>query len=459
VACFSLACIALLIAPGVNADVLEKKTFTRTRDGIVVVGELLPNFLGEKIKSLRLYAYHDSDLKPIPFQIDELTPDRETYILPQGPKPNLKLGDGLLSSQDELVFMAFDIGDRVSKNEWIKGYRKGEEIEITDPLTGGKGWVYLFAFDTPPLLSKGDYVRWDEEKKEVVTKIFINGYTPGEEDIHFTKIVAREAAGGGVDFVDRLKIRMRFELVFPPLKLNFNEENTGMEIFRSKDGPIRVIRVGRIFFRLMRKIKVPAGRVMEIYYESYGQGPTVFNIPRGAKTILKRWIIDVGVDLSPEAYGMKFYSSNNLKGVTIDGKMSPEEKALDLTPSRWHAVTGKQGTYLNRMLSDVPPPRKLDIGDIQRYCDDTKTPDPPEKYPGCIGFFGFRNNFTLLSVKKLKTSVLFYVPRPNFKPGDQVEFLNIEDHPPLIKTEKKKGKSRCLPWHPTLPKNYFLSVD
>jgi len=454
-----LVCIVLLIAQQADAEVLEKKSFSRTRDGIIVGGELLPVFLGEKIENLRLYAYHDGSLKLIPFQIDELTPNRDTYILPQGPKPNTKEGDGLLSPQDELVFMSFDTGARVSNDEWVAGFRKFEEIEIIDPLTGGKGWVYLFAFDVPPARAKGDYAKWDEENEQIVTRVYINGYTPGEEDIHFTKLLTRKPLGGSVDFVDRLKIRMHFELALPPLKISFNEEDTGMEIFRYKDGPIRVIRVGRIFFRFMGKIKIPAGLVMEIYYESYGQGPTIFRLPAAVKKILKHWIVAVGVDLSPEAYGMKFYSSNNLRGVTIDGKMSPEEKKLDLGPSDWHVVTGSHGTYLNRVINDAPPTKGYNIGDVNRYCDDVGAPDPPEEYPGQIGFFYTWSDFAAMGAEKLKTSVLFYAPAPNFKPGDQVEFLNIEDHPPLIKTGKKKGKSRCLPWHPHFPEGYFLSED
>ena len=60
--------------------------------------------------------------------------------------------DSRLFEPDELAVMAHDLGDRVSENEWLDDpdastYQR-YEVAVVDPLTGGKGWFYLYRSTT-----------------------------------------------------------------------------------------------------------------------------------------------------------------------------------------------------------------------------------------------------------------------------------------------------------------------
>lgn len=425
-------------------------------DGIVVVGDFLPDFHGEKIKNIRLYSAKTDALEPVPYQIDELSPDRKTFILPQGKKPNTKGSNGKLDKQDELVFMAKDIGHKVVPEDYPAGYKKAAQIEVTDPLDNGKGWVYLFSFDKPPAPSGIDYVKWNPEKEEIVTARYINGYEPGANNVYFNRLVT-VGAPRQVDFVDRLKIRFSGKLKFPPVKFSYDEDDASAKVFRYKDGPVRVIREGKAYFKFGGKLKIPASTAISIYYETYGHGPSEAKVSFKLDRYFKELIFLEGTDLSPDAYGMKFYSERNTKGFIIDGKMSEDEKKADLRSSDWFLITGPQGSLLKRGLASADLDLDEDLIEY-KYVDDASAADPPEGHKGLIGYFARWGDAVQIQPPKgtYYNTAIFYMPPPNYDPDKRGEFFRIEDSPPLIKVGDKKGKSRCLPWHPEMPKNYFL---
>ena len=452
--CFWLAALVLL-GPGRSpAQALEPKTLGRTVDGVVATGDLLPGLVGVPLDQVRVYAESQGALRAVPFQVDELTPDRSAFILPEGPKSNRALSDGVFSVQDEVAFMAKDLGGKVPRSAWPADALQSAEIEVIDPLDRSRGWAYVFAFANPPPPSPRDYVVWDAAKGEIRTAAYLNGYPPGGKAIYFSRIEGRPPeSGSGVDYVDRMKLRFHFVALWGLVSFDGNEENAGQRIVGEKDGPVRVLRQGMVYYQLPFGIKYNAGGTLQIYWESFGQGPVELAMPGGVSAVLKQALMISSTDLSPAAYGMRFYTDKDLEGVLIDGKMSDKEKALDPTGAQWNLITGDQGSLLLRAPSNVPVPPGPE--NYLRWFDDASQPDPPEEFPGRIGCLVSYFNLAALPKGHWRSAALFYTPPKNFDPKRVAEYLRIEDHPLVLRVGDKLGRSHILPWHPTLPEDYY----
>ncbi len=442
-----------VVAFSAQTGVLEPRTLTRDVDGVVVTGYLLSGFVGVKPESIRVYAEKHGTLSPVPFQVDELTPDRSSFILPEGPKPNTDLSDGVFSIQDEIAFMAHDLGGRVERDSWPNGVESAAELEVIDPLNAEQAWAYIFSFADPPAPSSEDYVVWDDDAEEVRTRYYINGYPRKEDKIYFSRALGRPPYGTGVDYIDRMKLRFQFESRGGLIRFKGNEEMAGADILNARDGPVRVLRKGQVYYELPFGYKYNAGGTLQIFWERFGQGPVELDMLPGVRLVLRRaWMIST-TDFTPEAYGMKFYTSNNPEGVTVDGRMSEAERNLDLRDLAWQGVTGDQGTMIQRAPTNIPPMTWDDA--FVYYVDDAERPDPPEDHPGMIGCLVSKLDLSLLPKGHWRSAALFYVPPPNF-PAERVsEYLNIEDHPLVLKVGEQWGRSNVLPWSPVLPDDYF----
>jgi hypothetical protein len=443
----------ILFAFTAQAEVITPRTLNREIDGVVITGDLLPEFIGVRPEKIRVYAENQGALAVIPFQVDELTDDRLAFILPEGSKPNTDLSDGVFSLQDEIAFMARDLGGRVDEKSWPDGFDKAAEVEVIDPLNGERAWAYIFSFEKPPELSPDDYVLWDEEKEEVRTRYYINGYPAGRNKIYFSRVASPPPYGTGVDYVDRMKLRFHFISRGGIIDFRGNEEMAGSDILNCKDGPVRVFRKGQVYYELPFGYKYNAGGTLQIFWESFGQGPVELDMLPGVRIILRRaWMISM-FDFNQEAFGMKFYSNKNPQGVIIDGKMSDDEKDLDFHDLVWSGVTGDQGTLIQRTPTNVPP---LSWDDAYLYwMDDASKSDPPEDHPGMIGCLVQMFDLSALPKGHWRSAALFYVPPAKFPAGRVQEYLNIEDHPLVLKVGQKWGRSNILPWHPVLGQDYF----
>jgi hypothetical protein len=82
--------------------------WSRTLEPVVIEGSQFPLFTNVRISNLWAYTKMNGFWEQIPLQIDEVT----------------LLGDyatenGRLDSNDELVFMAMDLGQKASEGDWI----------------------------------------------------------------------------------------------------------------------------------------------------------------------------------------------------------------------------------------------------------------------------------------------------------------------------------------------------
>jgi hypothetical protein len=198
---------------------------------VILNGGDVPLLFGKNTAEIYAYRYLSGAWEQIPFQIDEVTVDGDYAT-----------EDGVLDLNDELVFMAKDLGDPAGAADWISNDEaRGTiryQLTITNPLnTGEVGYAYLYHSSTLTP-SHADYVSWDAISETINAESYILGLKPDE----FFGIDAMELNGSGMDMLDRSKIRVNVSC--PYITLDINEENllTYIELSLTPeiDGPVRV---------------------------------------------------------------------------------------------------------------------------------------------------------------------------------------------------------------------------
>ena len=414
---------------------VEPKSIAREHDPVKITCASIPGFLGEPIEQCRLYAVHNHEFAPIPFQIDEVD-SKGLYVLPNGKRPNRDRGkregrrerEGQIDENDEILFMARDLGDRALEPTLPPGLVRNAEIEVVDPLTKGKGWAYLLSFPDPPAPSSVDYVRFAPEEDRIYADFFTLGYSPLNDLVYTDYLSVTPAAGGnGKNLIDRMNIRFTASILLRSLTFSRHEDDFTSEIIAYKDGAVRVMRRVGNHMRLVFGIKSPEVIAYSVYYRNAIESPNTFHLPFDMRTYVKSVEFYGGTDYRSNCAGMTFYTSDAPNGVVVDGRMSDREKELDRSEYEWTVLAGPQGAMMSRL--DLSPSFGVVMGKKLHYLDDGSALNPPESEPGLLPYIGYIPT-NLLDLKKgtYYYNVHIYFP-PNYRPGDEKKFLHILDHP------------------------------
>jgi hypothetical protein len=421
-AAWALAGLAILVAclPGPGLAEAKKKpppALDRPTDPVVMTGADLPRLLGISPDALAAYRFqpakHGKKAKQraavakgrdrirsgrwirVPVQVDEravvdfgMTPtgsppsgDHTVYGTPPvgstalqytdpgtfvGPDPNPTL-DG----NDEVAFMASDAGLRAGAR--VKRPRHtarggATRVQIEDPLTQAKRWIYLFRGTTglPSLptdyvsynfqLLSGDYkqtYKRDAGPNPEASTIHTHGYTVGFSDRWFFDRLQISAGGAsGADILDGYKF------AFAPGSCGRSEAtfNAGEGAFVvNKDGPVRAIR------SYVGANSGPYTERTDLFYADRHDIVTdlrVHPIPG----------LFTQYDLSPAAIGMTYYDEQNQGGAPVDGV---PETLPSSAPSQWHLWTGPQGSLLAADQIDSSFSAAFLAGATAFYMDDS----------------------------------------------------------------------------------------
>jgi len=431
---FTLLASGFTVFASSSVHATQQKTIKRTTDPIVISGAQLSQFDGVRIGNIRVYAESGGKLTPIPYQIDERKPDGD-LAFPLGPNPSFDEDKGTFDRNDEILFMTKDLGGKADSNHYPDGVDKNVEVLISDPLTKEEGWAYIFALSAPPPSSDIDYVSCDKACNTVKALHYENVFTR-DARIGFDELAITKAGGGtGKNLIDRLKIRAKTGTKIIPITIRKNEGDCVSELIAYIDGPVRVIRRTKNQMFLFWKIPTPAAFIDNVYYYNYFLWPTVVDVPFHVNKLLKNCEFLVVTDGNSNSKGRIFINSNNLEGVVMDGKMSEEEKNLDLSPYNWSVVyctkEGDTGGWMNRLIYDTT----IEVQPMLFYLDDKMVKEPPEHEKGYFGAIGYdlKKMETLRSGTWELTSIMYNIPA--YRPGDEVEYLNIIDHPIEVKVK------------------------
>ncbi len=414
-----LILVAVICFLGAAAS--EKKTLKRSEDPVVIEGGVLSSLVGKPISSLALMSFGSKGFKPIPFQVDERTDDGK-FVFTHGPRAHPEDGDGILSLQDELVFMAWDSGDKASGAKMPEGAESGLEIMLTDPVGGSRAWVYLFSFSGAPPRSDIDYVKHssNEDRNWVETDRYLFAEKKGET--YFDRLMLRGKQGRMSDnLADRIKGRGNLKAVGGRIKLQIGESDTKGDLVAWLDGPIRVVHLMQAYIKISIARFKAGGGANNLFYQNYFVTPIFFNFPIAPSTMLSDFKMIYGIDLNKNSEGMSYFDAANPKAVIMDGKMDESERNLDRdTVHDWWAITGDKGNLMVRMI--LPGEWKDVVLLKTGYIDDDTSLDPPESVPGQR-----QPGFLLDGMYNItKGDHIFY--RYYYVPGETLTMANVKPY-------------------------------
>ena len=202
------------------ADIIPKDLLNRKFEPIVVKANSMQAFWGLSISQLFLYAY-DADLaawRIVPFQIDERNNTTGSYH---------EVDDGILDSNEEIVFMLKSLGDKVPVDLWRQDTDLTRIcIEVVDKLRNQKGWVYLYHSASRDDFVFEDYMAYDAENDKVLSKYYEVGFDPGF-GLPTNYTITEMGGGTNVDILDRFKVRILVDSDIG--KIPINEDNIKLQ--------------------------------------------------------------------------------------------------------------------------------------------------------------------------------------------------------------------------------------
>jgi hypothetical protein len=405
-----------------------KATLLRDPDVVTLEGRRLPSMVGRPLGEIRVVALRDDRIVPIPFQIDERKADG-TLVYPFGPKAT-RDENPLFDENDLLLFMARDTGDRLSADSLAELGPDAQEIEVSDPLVAGsRAWAYVTTAAAERGLSPVRYVQYTYDEVRKIDNIDAQHYSihfPWGEYYSDTFFVPVSSGGDGTNFIDRFKARGTFDLLLSLVSVRITEDRMGCRVLSYIAGPIRVVRHVGYWANIGLGIRSTSFEADITYYAAFMYAPLTMRVPVRMDLVFSHAYADIGTDYNRRAYGLMFINSNNPDGTIIDGRMSPQEQALDLSMDEWRLVTGPQCTVLRGRVPRCELTQQVEIS--LRYVDDYKLDDPPESEPGQIGHIYDRGDVTRLRPGLYKTEITLYMP-PHFHLAELERYLNVERAP------------------------------
>lgn len=423
--------VALLLLLSVRAsaqapDEGEPCTLDRQQGAVVVAGERLADVLGAPIERLRLFAARDGVLRPIPFQVDERTPEGG-YAFDGGEERRSDSDDRQLDPNDELVFMARDAGARLAAGDPLPGESARVVLALTTPDRDQSGWVYLLRFQqAAPPPSDRDLVSLTWDGPEVTGwagERALVGCAPGGTSVLDWRELrfARPGGGYGVDVIDRAKLSFKARYLF--LDLARREDEVRSHFAGFIDGPVRVVaRVTAETYLIWGHWVRTTPRSQLVIYDDRLELDLEVRLPVALEPD-SRSELHVALDFSPDAGDLALWTDQLRRpvrpGRVSRGKEGPTE------PPAWICVTSPGGALLMRLdagpnLSHAPRTLHLEDGPI---------PDPPEDAPGSRLCAGFAFDLTGLVPATYRARLTLQLGPP-LQPGGEARLL-APDFSPL----------------------------
>jgi len=388
---------------------------------IEISGKQAPELLGKEIAKISIRVFKGGQWKPIPFQIDEKASDKVSvkqrrWVLEKSfsRRTDLPTGDGKLDEDEAILFMAKDAGEKAPGSA-------GLASQVLEVNLGGS-FAYLFFESKQEMKSDQVYVKYDPQDDSIDALGYKNHFA-GAHAIVQDELIPKNARNGNpMNILDRFKIRMLLALK-GLFDVKVEEDNITSVKIGYKAGPIRLIRRVAAYKSLGPIRVTPKVQSDFVFYPYYVQIPTQLDNPMdGRKFLNENSKGYAGFDFTQFFYGSKFYSQRNPAPMTIDGSMSPAEKALVAKDVTWWVATGEKGTVLVKIHWD-PDLVKTGVTADLYYMDDRNSLKPPEMDPG-EAVVGFQLDFTRIPPGNYSIYVTQIFPPLPFAIGDEASILN-----------------------------------
>ncbi len=417
--------------PAAAADVVG---LDRPIDPVAIEGARVPEMLGRPIAAIRVAAWRDGALVPIPFQVDERDA-KGAWVYPSGPEAGSDDDAAHLDANDVVLVMARDLGGRrpsdaapvTSGGAAPAALAVLRELARRDPLDGRTAYAYLTAWDdTPPPPSPVDYVRYLAESDEVRAANFSAGFN---DKVPFALDRMSLLLGDGTwapSHVDILKIRLRSTIwsVY-----DFDRDQDDFESVTAAwiDGPVRVVLHKGMSVAMILGIQTPKLWNDTIFLPYSFQYSVDIALPFSIPAMFSKFELTCGVDFEGLT-GAKLYVKGVPEPVAVQG--NPDRTALDalrasgaeqrVTALDWNGVFS-----LTRIHIDPAVPLEVKV----RWVDDPAAEDPPERKRGATpGLYFDFENWLGVEQRNVTIGTGIYLP-PGFRHGEEETFERRLDHP------------------------------
>ncbi len=352
----------------------------RYSEPIVVTGDAAALLEGAAADELWVWAWHDSGWHALPAQLDERL-SGGTYVSNE---------DGEYDSNDELVFMADDLGDERPPGQWPPGHSREHpalEIRVTDPLLpGDTGFAYALRGLPDPVPETTRLVSFRRTDAAIVSASYRLGFAQASVD-GFTGLKRLELFADETDLLDRAKLRARVGRF--PLLLRVTEEDLadyGLDFAPDPvaEGPVRVV--------------MDSDGLGVAYYgrATIAGDLSGIELPGGLTATELR----LSLDLSPAAVGATYRDANVPEGVPVDGRpdsvpsapvASWREVSFSVGRTVFLGVDAPSGSRAENYYKDDETEDRGDTGDNRSYADSgVEAPDidslVESGFPGQIVF-------------------------------------------------------------------------
>ncbi|RMG17736.1 MAG: hypothetical protein D6731_03505 [Planctomycetota bacterium] len=366
---------------------LEPATLDRAESPVVVRGARLQRLLGAPIDSLRLYAYGEQGLRPVPFQVDERTP-QETYAYHHGLQRSSDTDERRLDTNDELVFMAADVGARVPLEAIRLGQLELEEVRVSDPSRPeAAGWVYALAFAlSPPPPAERRYLELTVRQRELRgwrgPLCRVDGPPWGNNLLDMRSLRFRTASGDyGRNVLDRSKLSFQGSYLF--LRLDRRLEEVYARLLGYLAGPVRLVADFRLQAYMIWGHWIETTRARLVLYHNRLELEFSARLPvtleRKRPSTLR-----FSLDFRESAGPLALLTDRNLTGLPADGRPR-EGRTVNRSFPRWVCYSLPGGAVLARFWL----PERLARKEHSLFLAEQGFRDEPEDEPGSYGNAGF----------------------------------------------------------------------
>ena len=351
-----------LIAASVVIAVLLGLLFTgmawaspRSWQPVILRGAQTAALLGRPIEGLEVLARRAGALRPIPFQVDQRSPDGR-FVLLDGPEPTTTGSRRDLEPDDEIAMMLSDLGTRCDLACHLSD--NAVEIEVLDPLDEERRYAYMIWIRSPALNSTR-YVEYDPARNQVETEHYRMKFSSGFPiDFALQEHLHEERPNMIRGF--EVRAQSRFLWAFA---IRIENRDVRNDVLAYKAGPIRIIRRVRHTMRLSFGLHSPGVVSNDTFYRDLIALPFTTWIPWVPRLLfadVRVWLYLNLLDLK----GDELFCSGPGGCPMVVGDPAAERRlsaASSLPRADWIVINAKSGLLAQTF---VPTP---DLGLIDRY--------------------------------------------------------------------------------------------